>query len=107
MTRRSDRAYRRLLRLYSRALRVEYGDDMVADFGRMVADARADGSRFPTVRVWSRVLADLIVVSMPGDVLRKTPRSRARRLVALSRRKSPMGSSRPAGIPWCTPPGRM
>ncbi len=91
MTRRSDRAYRRLLRLYSRALRVEYGDDMVADFGRMVADARAGGARFPTVRVWSRVLADLIVVSMPGDVLRKTPRSRARRLVALSRRKSPMG----------------
>ncbi|MCH7824246.1 MAG: ABC transporter permease [Acidobacteria bacterium] len=91
MRRGSGRIYRRLLSLYPRALRVEYGDDMVADLGRMVADARADGARFPTLRVWSRVLADLIVASIPGDVLRKTPRTWARRHGALSRRRSPMG----------------
>ncbi len=97
MTRRSERAYRLLLRLHRRALRAEYGDMMTADFGRMVADARAGGARWPTLRVWLRALADLVVASAPRnllrrDLLRRTPPNRARRSGAPSPRRSPMGS---------------
>lgn len=91
----SARVYQRLLRLVSRALRVEHGDDMAADFGRMLADARADGRRMPALRVWSRCLADLLVSSAVADRLRHTPRSRARRragTVSRESRRSSMGN---------------
>ena len=91
MSRWSERLYRAVLGMCSRALRVEYGDDMVADFGRMVADARADGRWFPAVRVWARVLSDLAIASLPGDVLRRTPNAQFRRYGASPRRTSRMG----------------
>ena len=86
----SDRAYRLLLRFYSHALRVEYGDEMAADFRRMVADARAGGARLPTARVWLRVLADLAATA-PRDLLRKPPCAHDRRHSLPARGRSPMG----------------
>jgi len=58
------RWYQRLLRLGPRSLRREFGDDMVAAFDAMIADERAGGRPWPRLRVWSRVLTDLLVSSL-------------------------------------------
>lgn len=89
---RRGRMYRLLLRLQPRALRDEYGDDMMADFNRMIEQTRARGARWPMLRVWMRALADLVVVRFAA----RRPRSASRRLAGYSparpRRSSRMGT---------------
>ncbi|NKB86717.1 MAG: FtsX-like permease family protein [Acidobacteria bacterium] len=55
------RWYERVLRLGPRGLRREFGDDMVATFDAMLEDERRRGRRMPHLRVWGRVLPDLLV----------------------------------------------
>ncbi len=59
---RSGRVYRALVRICSRGLREEYGDDMAAAFDAMVAEHRAAGQSLPLMRAWARALADLLFV---------------------------------------------
>ncbi len=58
------RWYQRLLRLAPRSLRREFGDDMVAAFDAMISDERDAGRPWPRLRVWLRVLTDLLVSSL-------------------------------------------
>ena len=82
---RSDRIYRLLLRLYSKPLRRECGEDMAEAFHDMVVDARRGGARLPTLRVWLRVAADL-TLTVPGDLWRSLELRKRRALVRLPAR---------------------
>ncbi|HZG65394.1 MAG TPA: hypothetical protein VEZ12_01540, partial [Herpetosiphonaceae bacterium] len=56
----SQRAYRSLLRIYPRALRDEYGDEMTRCFRDLCREALEDGGGLGVAALWARTLPELI-----------------------------------------------
>ncbi len=79
------RWYERILRLGPRSLRRDFGDDMVAAFDAMLADECASGNPLPRLRVWSRVLTDLLVSSL-NSIRGQSP------VYRIPRKRTPMES---------------
>jgi hypothetical protein len=60
---RHERIYGRLLRLYPRAFRAEYGAEMARLFGDQLRDAQSSGEPRALVSLWLRSIVDLIVTA--------------------------------------------
>lgn len=73
MSRRHERAFRRLVRLYPAAFRAQYEDQMVGLFADQVRDARTSGSPLAFTRLWAHTLIDLIATA-PRQHLREEAR---------------------------------
>jgi hypothetical protein len=60
---RHERIYGRLLRLYPRAFRAEYGAEMARLFGDQLRDAQSSGQPRALASLWLRSIVDLIVTA--------------------------------------------
>lgn len=67
---RQVRAFRALIRLYPMTFRVRYGDQMVGLFVDELREAHGDRTTLAIVRLWARVLGDIIATA-PSQHLRK------------------------------------
>ena len=55
----SERIYAALMRVYPRAFRAQYGDEMVDYFRDRLRDERARAGRIGVAQLWTRALLDL------------------------------------------------
>jgi hypothetical protein len=60
----SERAYRILLRAYSRGLRDEYGDEMARCFGDLCREELEDGGGVGLAALWTRTLTELLYTAL-------------------------------------------
>jgi hypothetical protein len=67
---RHERVYRRLLRLYPRAFRAQYGAEMSRLFSDQLQDAQSSGQPRAIASLWLRSIVDLIV-TVPHHLLQK------------------------------------
>lgn len=63
----SSRVYRVILLAYPSRLRNEFGSDMLSVFEQQLLDARRDGLT-KVLRVWARVLSEIVHVAAPAHV---------------------------------------
>jgi hypothetical protein len=86
-----ERVYRGLLRLYPKAFRARFSDEMVQLFSDQLRDARTAGAPAGAARTWLRTLGDL-AVTVASEHMRRN------RTVAHSLTVSPSNSSRLLGL---------